>query len=145
MAELPCPITGDPSTYHDGNHSAGDIVVAAVRNPIEDRSSRGKLRPFILVNRVDGHWRGMGLTTNPRYASGLPRLPIPNFQNVGLNRPGYLWGDRLTNVAVLDIHATIGRVDTALADAVIALVGLRGEDATAVNASALRSDYQIAG
>jgi len=135
MAELTSLDSGTSSTF-DGNYRTGDIVVAAVLNPIENPNSRGKSRPFVLVRRDGGHWAGMGLTTNPCYASGAPRVAIPSPAAVGLLRPGFLWGDRLTNVSVLDIGPVIGRVDPALADAVISLARLRGADAAVLRAAA---------
>lgn len=125
--------------YDDGTLRAGDIVVADVRNPLENPASRGKPRPFVLVCRIDGHWRGMGLTTNPRYVGGLPRTPIPNPAAAGLARPGFLWGSHLTNVSVLDINRTIGVVEPSLAEAVIELAGLYGADAAALRAAACPS------
>lgn len=123
-------------TYADGTFQTGDIVVADVRNPIENPASKGKRRPFVLVSRVDGHWLGMGLTTNPRYAGGAPRVAVPNPTAVGLTGLGFLWGDRLTNVSVLDIDRVIGRVEPSLAEAVIALARLGCADAAALRAAA---------
>ena len=131
------PAPSGRSPYSDGAFHVGDIVVAAVRNPFENPTSKGKNRPFVLVRRVDGHWRGMGLTTSSHYASGAPRLAIPDPAAAGLRRPGYLWGDRLTNVFVLDIHGAIGKVTPALAEAVISLAGLSGADAEALRKAGL--------
>ncbi len=129
-------VPGAQRTHADGAFQSGDIVVADIRNPIENPASKGKRRPFLLVRRVDGHWLGMGLTTNPRYAGGVPRVAIPNPTAVGLTGPGFLWGGRLTNVSVLDIDRVIGRVDASLAEAVIALARLCCADAAALRAAA---------
>lgn len=145
MAYRPRPNPGNYNTYNDGTYVAGDIVVASVLNPIENPLSRGKCRPFVLVCRVDGHWSGMGLTTNPRYTSGEQRASVPDYRAVGLDRPGFLWGDRLTNVSVLDIRSVIGRVDASLAEAVIALADLTGRDAVVLRAAGLLDDSRIAG
>lgn len=123
-------------SYADAAFTVGDIVIANVRNPIENARSRGKRRPFLLVHRVDGHWRGMGLTTSSRYASGAPRVPIPDAAAAGLRGPGFLWGDRLTNVSVLDIDMVIGHVTSALAQAVISTASLDGEDAVRLRGAA---------
>lgn len=136
MTEHASPAAGGRSPYNDGTFHAGDVVVASVRNPFENPNSRGKKRPLVLVRRVDGHWRGMGLTTSPHYASGTPRLAIPDPVAAGLRGPGFLWGDRLTNVFVLDIHSTIGRVTPALAEEVISLSGLGSADAEALRKAA---------
>lgn len=123
--------------YSDGTYNAGDLVIADVRNPFENPHSKGKLRPFVLVYRVDGHWCGMGLTTNPRHHSGAPRVAVPQPAAVGLRRDGFLWGDRLTSVSVLDIGHVIGRVDLPLVDAVSSLAGLEGETLTQLRRAAL--------
>lgn len=126
----------DDCHYDDGTFRAGDIVVAGVRNPIENRNSKGKNRPFVLVRRVDGHWCGMGLTTSSHYANGAARVAIPDPAAAGLRGPGFLWGDRLTNVSVLDIHVVIGNIDPSLAEAVISLAGLGSMDAAALRRAA---------
>lgn len=102
----------------------GELVVAAVRNPIENRYSSGKPRPAVIVDRVDGHYRTMGLTSKGTYKNGAPRVPVPDPATVGLRGPGYLWGDHLTNVSVLDIGNHIGWVDSRLAEAIIQLAEL---------------------
>lgn len=131
-----CPTPTAPRFYADGNLQTGDIVVADVRNPIENPGSRGKRRPFLLVRRVDGHWQGMGFTTRPSYASGAPRVAIPDPKTVGLTSSGFLWGDRLTSVSVLDIHQVIGQVNPSLAEAVIGLARLSCADAAALRTAA---------
>lgn len=136
MSERACPDLGDGRIYDDGTFRTGDIVVAGVRNPFENPNSKGKNRPFVLVKRVDGHWRGMGLTTNPHYANGAPRQAIPNPTAVGLQRPGFLWGDRLTNVCVLDIRGRLGVVEPSLAEAVISLAALDAEDSASLRRAA---------
>lgn len=123
-------------SYADAAFSVGDIVIANVRNPIENARSKGKRRPFLLVHRVDGHWRGMGFTTSSHYASGASRVPIPDPASAGLRGPGFLWGNQLTNVSVLDIDMVIGHVTSALAQAVISTASLNGEDASRLRGAA---------
>lgn len=122
--------------YDDGNHRSGDVVWASVRNPLQNSKSVGKFRPFLLVRRTDGHWAGMGLTTNPRFKNGDRRVAIPNPDAVGLLGPGFLWGDRLTDVSVLDLGAVIGRVDRTLSEIVIRAARLSGNEAAALRAAA---------
>ncbi len=126
MINSSMPNFGNASIYNNGRFSVGDVVLACVFNPFENRNSKGKYRPFVLVCRIEGHWRGMGLTTNAHYASGKQRVEIPDPAEVGLNGPGFLWGDQLTNVSAIDIDRTIGKVTLALAEAVISLAGLYG-------------------
>jgi hypothetical protein len=126
----------DNCHYDDGIYRAGDVVLADVRNPIENCNSKGKVRPFLLVGRTDGHWRGMGLTTRSHYVTGAPRVAIPDPEAAGLRGPGFLWGDRLTNVSALDIHRVIGRVTSPLAEAVIDLASLSDVDSEALREAA---------
>lgn len=107
----------------------GEVVLAGVRNPLENPGCSGKFRPVALVDRVAGHWRVMGLTSKSTFASGKPRTPVPNPLRVGLNGPGYLWGDKLTNVSALDIGRHLGWVDLDLAMSVIREARLTPQDA----------------
>ena len=144
------PVRYESRRYSDGTYHAGDLVIADVRNPFENPHSRSKHRPLVLVCRIDGHWCGMGLTTNPRHVDGAPRVAVPHPAAVGLRGAGYLWGDRLTSVSVLDIGRVIGRVDLPLANAVLNLAGLKGETVTKLHlaarggASASARDIQVA-
>lgn len=103
---------------------AGMVALASVSNPLENPNSRGKVRPVVLVERISGHWRVMGLTTRTRYNNGQPRVPVPNPGGVGLRGAGQLWGPRLTSVYALDIDRPIGWCDIALATAVADLAKL---------------------
>jgi len=102
----------------------GMLVLAWVRNPLENALSTGKIRPVVLVEREGGHWRVMGLTTRSRYSSGQNRVAVPAPARVGLNGPGYLWGDRLTRVCALDLERPIGWCDPLLAEAIADLARL---------------------
>jgi hypothetical protein len=122
----------------DGAPGPGELVWARVMNPFENRSSTGKPRPVVLVERTGGHWRTMGLTTNPTHRDGSPRHRVPNWKPVGLPGPGFIWGDRLTNVSVIDVEDHIGWADDALVEAVIDLAGLYGRFASGLRDSARR-------
>lgn len=104
------------------DHLPGDVVLAKVMNPLENANNTGKFRPVVLIQRVGGHWRVMGLTTNDAFADGRKRTPVPNWQAVGLHGPGYLWGDRLTNVSVLDVGRRVGEADLELAVTIVRAV-----------------------
>lgn len=103
----------------------GMVVLAFVSNPLENPNCKGKLRPVVLVERVSGHWRVMGLTTNPRYRTGMARVAVPDPAHVGLRGPSYLWGRNLTSVCVLDLERPIDWCDPLLAEAVADLAQLR--------------------
>jgi hypothetical protein len=101
--------------YESDPYCAGNVALASVFNPLENRNSRGKVRPVVLVEEDGGHWRVAGLTTSPRRQNGEPRVAIPHPFAVGLRGPGYLWGNRLHNVSKIDLDRTIGDADAALA------------------------------
>ena len=107
----------------------GELVWVRIFNSLENRSAKGKARPALLIDRDGGHWRTMGLTTNGTYRDGSPRVSIPNASQVGLRGPGFLWGDRFTSVAAIDVGDHIGWADAALVEAVIALAALDGDPA----------------
>lgn len=95
-------------------HQPGEIVTARVANPLEDRATRGKARPVILIRREGPRWLVMGLTTRPQYANGLARTPVPNPMRCGLGaRASFLWGPA-TWVCTLDIGDHVGRADDQL-------------------------------
>lgn len=102
----------------------GMVVLARVSNPFENPNSLGKVRPVVLVERLDGHWRTMGLTTRRTYNNGQPRVSVPNPYSVGLHGPSQLWGRHLTAVYVLDVGRQIGWVDASLAQALADLAHL---------------------
>jgi hypothetical protein len=87
---------------------AGEVVLANCMHPFEDPRSTGKVRPMILDHRDGGQWMAMGLTTNPAYRTGQPRMPIPNPAALGLIGQGYFWGPRLTRISALDLYFHIG-------------------------------------
>jgi len=102
----------------------GELVWARIINGLENPSATGKVRPVILVDSKGSQWRAMGLTTNPRYRDGSPRVAIPDPSSVGLRAPGWLWGRNLTWVASIDVHDHIGWVDRSLAYEVIDIATL---------------------
>lgn len=110
----------------------GEVVLARVSNPLENPRSTGKVRPVVLIRRRLGSWDVMGLTTNPRFRDGTPRMPVPDSSAVGLQRGGYLWGTRLTRVSVLDLDRHLGWVDAELAAALIVAADLDRMDAAAL-------------
>ena len=110
----------------------GEVVLADCRNSLEDRASRGKFRPMVVIRREDGHLRALGLTTNPAFLDGTPRVAIPNPTSVGLLKRGFLWGDRLTRIYVGDVEKHLGMADRALVEAIIGHVHLDEADRQAL-------------
>ena len=115
----------------------GEIATAAIGNPLENPNCRGKARPVVLVRREGALWHVMGLTTRPQYADGSPRTAVPNPSAVGLHSRGFLWGDRLTRVSVLDVDRHIGWVDHELAQLIAAQVSLGPSDTTSLMRAAM--------
>jgi len=94
--------------------ASGELVYASCLNSLEYRASRGKSRPMVILRRDGGQVRAVGLTTLSKFRDGTPRLPIPNPAAQGLRGPGYLWGERVTWIAVIDIENHLGWADLAL-------------------------------
>lgn len=116
----------------------GELVWARIINGLENPNAAGKSRPGILIEARGSAWRTMGLTTNPRYRDGSPRIPIPDSRSVGLRLPGWLWGNRLCWVSGIDIESHIGWVDEPLSTAVAGLAHLNGATVDKLLASACR-------
>lgn len=124
------------TTHYDGHHRTGDVVLVDLFNALENPRATGKLRPAVLIRRDGGQWLVAGLTTKPRYSDGSPRVPVPDPAAIGLRSQGWLWGPRPAHIATLDVHKTIGRVDEAMAEAIIALSRFDADDAGALRAAA---------
>jgi hypothetical protein len=118
----------------------GELAWVSIFNSLENRAATGKFRPALLVARDGGTWATMGLTTNPTYRDGTPRIAIPNPTVVGLRGPGFLWGDRLTPVSPIDVGDHIGWADAALVEAVICLAALDGAWAAGLRGSVAAAD-----
>jgi hypothetical protein len=128
--------------YSDGTFQCGDVVIVRHYNSIENPEARGKPRPAVLVRQQPKPqaWLVMGLTTKPQHLDGTPRVPVPNPTILGLSGPGFLWGGRLTVIDSPDILRRIGRVDGPMAEAIIGLVGLGGEDRLELRRAAEAAD-----
>jgi hypothetical protein len=118
--------------YNAALGQPGELAIAHVRNPLENPDSKGKPRPVVLVRRDNSRWFVMGLTTRRTYSNGAPRTPVPNPLAVGLDGPGYLWGDRLTAISTMDVDRHVGWVDAELAATIIVQARLDTIDATAL-------------
>lgn len=114
--------------WMNADGAPGEVVLARVSNPLESPCAKGKVRPVVLVRRDGCRWWVMGLTTLQCYRSGQPRTPVPNPLSVGLTGRGYLWGDRLTGISVMDVDRHLGWVDAELAAAIIAQAALDAQD-----------------
>ena len=113
----------------------GEVVWANCGHPLEDDSSAGKWRPMVLVRRTGANWAAVGLTTNPRFGDGQARAAIPNPRWAGLSGPGYIWGENLTRISVLDIGDHIGWAHPQLVEAIERHVRLNNADRDAIHAN----------
>jgi hypothetical protein len=50
----------------------------------------------------------MGLTRKSNYLGGRARTPIPDPAALGLDGQGFLWGNRLTPISVIDVLCHLG-------------------------------------
>lgn len=122
----------------------GEVRIVRIFNWREEGCrSDGKPRPAVLVRRDSTSWLVMGLTTNPIYQTGDPRVPVPNPTKVGVTQQGFLWGSRLTRVSTSDVHKRVGWADGPLVEAIIDLTGLGGEDAANLRKAAAFAHYGI--
>jgi hypothetical protein len=114
----------------------GQVVWVQIFNPFENPGATGKWRPGILVRRCAGHWTVIGLTTNRRYRNGRDRTAIPQPRAIGLPGPGFIWGDRLTQVSAIDIGDHLGFIDEPTAEVLITVVNLDEQDAAILRQAA---------
>ena len=123
---------------NDADDKAGAVVLVRLLNALEDRTTTGKWRPALLIRRLGGQWKTMGLTTLDKYKDGSPRIAIPNPRMVGLRGPGYIWGERTSMISALDVGDHLGWVDPELAEAVITQAHLPEDEAAALRDAAFR-------
>jgi mRNA-degrading endonuclease toxin of MazEF toxin-antitoxin module len=123
--------------------SPGAVVWAWVGHPLEDPHSAPKIRPVVLIRRVNGHWLVCGLTTSPAYRSGEPRTPIPNPRSNGLSKPGWLWCEQVTSISAIDVDEHIGWVDQELVTKLRALRGVYETDIQRLRHVAARSQHDL--
>jgi hypothetical protein len=83
---------------------------------------------MVIIQRDDGHVRGVGLTSKPTYRHGAPRVAIPNPTELGLHGPGYLWGNRVTLISVLDVERHIGWATETFLNVILQSVNLSESD-----------------
>jgi hypothetical protein len=114
------------STNRPADLAPGELAWAHIINGVENPLATGKPRPVVLIEQQGWAWKTIGLTTNPRYRDGMPRVAIPSPSAVGLQRPGWIWSGRLCTTAGIDIDGHIGWVDAGLALELIKLAGLSG-------------------
>ncbi len=99
-------------------YRSGTIAIAQMCHPALGRLDH-KPRPVVLIApRGESQWMVMGLTTNSHFANGEPRPLVTSWEKLGLQKPGYLWGNRLVAISTMDIHRVIGMADAELMRAI---------------------------
>lgn len=99
----------------NAQYKPGDIVIADIRNGIENPQAKGKGRPALIVGRKGGSYLALGFTTKDSYRNGEKRVRCPGHREMGLrgNR-SFIWSFRLSRVSGLDVSHKIGRVNDKL-------------------------------
>ena len=110
------------------NGEPGEVVWANCWNSLENPRATGKFRPAVLLRRDLGHFRLIGLTTNPKFRDGKKRIEIPDPAALGLQRPGFIWSDSVTNISASDIGGHIGWVNQEFVELVLRWVRLSADD-----------------
>lgn len=114
----------------------GELVWASCYNSLENKKSKGKLRPMILIHREGGTWSTAGLTTNPAFSDGTPREKIIDPSASGLRGVGYIWGSKVTRVSAIDIVNHIGWASSELIDQILGFMELSLPDIQALKRAA---------
>jgi hypothetical protein len=101
-------------------HEPGELVWGRIFNGIENKNSRGKWRPVVILKPGDREHRVIGLTRQGIYkTTNEPRVPIPNPTACGLSGRGFIWSPKPSWCLRFDLGDHIGWADNELA-AVIA-------------------------
>ena len=76
-----------------------------------------KFRPVIIVGTHRVSLQAIQLTTKTEYkSSGRPRIAIPNWRGLGLDKPAWLWSPNLALVYRLGIKKHVGWVHHEVVD-----------------------------
>lgn len=93
----------------------GDIVIADIRNGIENPYATGKARPALILCRRGGGYLVMGFTTKDTYADGAKRLVCPAHREMGMwGYRSFIWSLKPARVAGIDVSHKVGRVNDKL-------------------------------
>jgi hypothetical protein len=118
--------------HHRPRREPGQIVWARIRG--------GKMRPGVLISRIEGGWRVAGLTTRSVCRDGHTRLPVPHPGAVGLENSGFIWGGPPAGVAYRDLArgTHLGWADADLVEALIRRCDLSESDIDGLRRGARR-------
>jgi len=119
----------------------GDVVLANIKNPIEDTNSQGKPRPAVLLYQSDPkHWFVAGLTSQSHYKSTRnERIRVYASPRNGLDGDGYLWSPKFTKIPRYDIKEFKGVVDEHLAEVLCKNTNITAPTAARLRAAALNN------
>ena len=92
-------------------YEIGEVVIADMRNYHENKNALPKNRPTILIRPDRALFEVAQLTRQKEYkSSGKPRVSIPNWQGLGLDKPAWLWSPKLAPTYRLGIKEHVGWV-----------------------------------
>jgi hypothetical protein len=110
-------------------YEIGEVVIADMRNFHEDRYALPKNRPTILIRPDRSLFRVVQLTRQKEYTSSeKPRVAIPNWQGLGLNKPAWLWSPSLAPTYRLGIKEHVGWVHHEMIDVLEKHMNLTSDD-----------------
>jgi hypothetical protein len=113
------------SAFPPGPSKPGDVVIANLVNGCENRGSRGKERPVVVVDASEaGHLTVAGLTSRKVARCGDVRIALRDTAGWRLRGRPYIWGDRLTRISRHDVFETIGHVSADDAGTIGEICGL---------------------
>lgn len=114
----------------------GEVVTVDLLAPYEHPGCPPKRRPAVLLDRGGASWSVAGLTHLETFASGTPRIALPDCRDMGLLRQSYLWGARPALVDVLLVRDHLGYITPAVASLLIAELSCSPEIAARLMATA---------
>jgi len=107
------------SSHSRIEHAAGEIVLGALGNFLENPNADRKTRPVVILRSGNCQHLAVGLTSKGVYrTTGVSRRPVPNPIGCGLFGPGFLWGSRPSRISRIDIRKHLGWVDQALVEVI---------------------------
>lgn len=113
------------NTLPPGPCKPGDVVWANLVNGCENRESRGKEQPVVVVEASEaGHLKVAGLTLRRVARCGMVRVALQDTTGWRLRGCSYVWGDRLTQISRHDVFEPIGHVSAQDAGTIGELCGL---------------------
>lgn len=110
-------------------YEIGEVVIADMRNFHENKHALPKNRPAIIIRPDRVLFRVAQLTRSKNYkSSGKPRVAIPNWQGLGLDKSAWLWSPSLAPTYRLGVKKHVGWVHHEVVDVLEKHMNLTSED-----------------